>query len=310
MCRTFLTAHTGFGLAAAHDAIREITRIAAQGSMNYILEADIVSFFDSLDRKRLMEMLRARIADETLMRLVGKCLHVGVLDGEEYSEPESGTAQGSGLSPMLGNVYLHHALDVWFHQVVQPKARGQSWFVRYADDFVIAFEHKEDAETVLEWLHQRMGEYGLTLHPTKTRLLMFQPPRDGGGKGARPDFLGFTLYWRKTSRGKWRTWCRTRRARLQRAIQRAADWCRRFRHEPVKEQRAMLSRKLIGHYNYFGVNGNLPALRQLYFQVVRIWRKWLDRRSQNARMKWKRFEELLVANPLPQPSIRVRIWGH
>jgi RNA-directed DNA polymerase len=294
-----------------HDAIRKLHRITATGTANYILEADIVSYFDSLDRKRLMEMLRERIADETLMRLIGKCLHVGVLDGAEYSEPEVGTAQGSGMSPMLGNIYLHHVLDRWYEREIRPTLRGRSALVRFADDFVIAFEREEDALEMLAKLGERMTEYGLTLHPQKTRLVRFQPPTvDGGGKGSATfDFLGFTLYWRRTLRGNWRLGCRTRRARLQRAIHRVIEWCRRHRHDPVKEQRAMLSRKLVGHYNYFGVNGNLAALRSVYFQVTHAWQKWLNRRSQNARMPWKRFHELLLANPLPEPRIRVKIWG-
>ncbi len=294
-----------------HDAIRAFHRVVAQGAAHYILEADIVSFFDSLDRTRLLEMLRARIADESFMRLVGKCLHVGVLDGEAYTEPDVGTAQGSGLSPMLCNIYLHHVLDVWFEREVRPRLRGRSALVRFADDFVLAFETEEDAVAVLAHLRQRMGAYGLTLHPAKTRLLRFDPPADlAGGKGSATfDFLGFTLHWQRTRRGTWRVGCRTRRARLHRAMHRAAEWCRGHRHDPVKEQRATLSRKLVGHYNYFGVNGNLAALRCLYYQVVRTWRKWLDRRSQTARMTWKRFTELLRANPLPQPRIAVRIWG-
>lgn len=297
---------------SAHDAIREIHRIVAQGSMNYVLEADIKSFFDSLDRKRLMEMLRARIADEKLMHLVGKCLHVGVLDGVEYEEPEMGTTQGSSLSPMLGNVYLHHVLDVWYEREVKPRLHGRSALVRYADDFVIAFQREEDAALVMALLGPRMGAFGLTLHPAKTRLLRFQPPSDnGGGKGSVTfDFLGFTLLWKRTLRGKWRLSCRTRRARLRRAIHRAAEWCRRHRHHPVKEQHAMLSRKLVGHYNYFGVNGNLAALRSLLFQVQRAWQKWLNRRSQNARMRWKRFNELLLVLPLPRPRVMVQIWGN
>jgi group II intron reverse transcriptase/maturase len=295
----------------AHDAIRALNRAAGMGIANYVLEADIVSFFDSLDRKMLMEMLRGRIADERLMRLVGKCLHVGILDGEDYFEPETGTTQGSVLSPLLGNVYLHHVLDVWFKREVQPRLRGRSTLVRYADDFVICFEDGGDAERVYRVLGERMKKYGLALHPEKTQLLRFQPPTDGGGKGSATfDFLGFTLHWQRTLRGKWRLGCRTRRARLQRAIQRAADWCRRYRHLPVKDQRDMLSRKLVGHYNYFGVNGNLAALRKLAFQVTRTWRKWLDRRSQNARMNWKRFQELLLVHPLPVPRIVVQIWGN
>jgi RNA-directed DNA polymerase len=294
----------------AHDAIRALDGAVKRGHANYIVEADIESFFDSIDRKMLMEMLRSRIADETLMRLVGKCLHVGILDGERFLEPTEGTAQGSSLSPLLGNVYLHHVLDVWFERDVRPRLRGGSAVVRYADDFVLCFEEEADAAYVWSILEQRFGAYGLTLHPKKTRRFVFQPPREvGGGGGETFDFLGFTLHWQRTRFGKWRMACRTRGARLRRAIQAAAEWCRRHRHLPVKEQHQALKRKLVGHYNYFGVNGNLRALRCLHWAVRRAWRKWLNRRSQRARMNWQRFGQLLAAHPLPEATIRVRIWS-
>ena len=295
---------------SAHDAIRALDGVAMRGHANYIVEADIVSFFDSIDRKLLMEMLRDRIADETLMRLVGKCLHVGVLDGESVLEPSAGTAQGSSLSPLLGNVYLHHVLDVWFEREVRPRLGGRSTLVRYADDFVLCFERADDAAYVWGILEQRFKRFGLTLHPKKTRRFGFQPPRQRGeGGGATFDFLGFTLHWQRTRSGGWRVAFRTRGARLRRAVNAATEWCRRHRHDPVKEQHRALVRKLEGHYNYFGVNGNSRALGALFHAVRRAWRKWLNRRSQNARMNWKRFEELLVALPLPLATIRVQIWA-
>ena len=294
----------------AHDAIRALDGVVKRGHANVIVEADIESFFDSIDRKMLMEMLRSRIADETLMRLVGKCLHVGVLDGERFLEPTEGTAQGSSLSPLLGNVYLHHVLDVWFEREVRPQLRGSSALVRYADDFVLCFEHADDAAHVGGILEQRFRAYGLTLHPKKTRSFNFQPPRKGGGGGGEVfDFLGFSLHWQRTRFGQWRLACRTRGARLRRAIKAAAEWCRRHRHRPVKEQHQALKRKLTGHYNYFGVNGNLRALRRLLWAVRRAWRKWLNRRSQRARMSWQRFGQLLAAHPLPEATIRVQIWS-
>jgi len=295
---------------SAHDAIRALDGVAMRGHANYIVEADIVSFFDSIDRKLLMEMLRDRIADETLMRLVGKCLHVGVLDGESVLEPSEGTAQGSSLSPLLGNVYLHHVLDVWFEREVRPQLRGSSALVRYADDFVLCFERADDAPDVWSILEQRFKSFGLALHPKKTRSFVFQSPRKGGGGGgATFDFLGFTLHWQRTKSRRWRLAFRTRGARLRRAINAATEWCRRHRHDPVKEQHQTLVRKLNGHYNYFGVNGNSRALDALLHAVKRAWRKWLDRRSQNARMNWKRFGQLLAANPLPEATIRVQIWS-
>jgi group II intron reverse transcriptase/maturase len=293
----------------AHDALRALNDAVTNGA-RYVLEADIVAFFDSLDRTRLMEMLRERIADESLMRLIGKCLHVGILDGEEYSEPERGTTQGSVLSPILGNLYLHNVLDLWIEREVKPRLRGQCWLVRYADDFILAFEREDDAKRVEEALHRRLQKYGLSLHPDKTRLIAFRPPEDpGGGKGSATfNFLGFTLFWRRTRRGTMRMAWKTWRVRLRRAITAVAEWCRRHRHDPVKAQHVALSRKLHGHYAYFGVNGNLRSLQVIRHQAERTWRKWLDRRSQRARMSWERFAQLSERYPLPMPRVIVNLW--
>jgi RNA-directed DNA polymerase len=295
----------------AHDAIRALNGIVRQGHANYIVEADIVSFFDSIDRKMLMEMLRGRIADEGLMRLVGKCLHVGVLDGEEFLEPSEGTAQGSSLSPLLGNVYLHHVLDLWFEREVRPRLRAGCALVRYADDFVLCFEHEDDASYVWSILEERFTTFGLTLHPKKTRCFTFRSPRHGSdGGGATFDFLGFTVHWQRTRfQDVWRVAFRTRGARLRRAIKSVADWCRSHRHEPVEKQHQTLKRKLDGHFNYFGVNGNVTALSRLLYWATRAWKKWLDRRSQHARMSWRRFNELQRRFPLPTARVRVQIWG-
>ncbi len=294
----------------AHDALRAMNRVVFRGEVSWVLEADIVSFFDSVDRTHLMEMLRERIADGSLLRLVGKCLHVGVLDGAEYSEPDQGTTQGSVISPLLGNVYLHYVLDLWFEREVRPRLRGKATLVRYADDFVIGFERKDDAERVMAVLPQRMGRYGLTLHADKTRLVPFIRPTGTGGRGpASFDFLGFTLYWRRTLSGRWQMWCKTRRARLRRAIQSVAEYCRRHRHLPVKDQHAALTRRLRGHFNYFGVNGNGQSLKNLVQATERIWYLWLRRRSQKRRLNWERFSALLRRLPLPAPLITVSVWG-
>lgn len=295
----------------AHDAVRALDRAVQQGKVNWVLEADIVSFFDSLDRTKLKQMLQIRIADGSLLRLIGKCLHVGVLEGEQYSEPEEGTTQGSVLSPLLGNVYLHYALDVWFEREVKPHLQGAGTLIRYADDFVIAMERREDAQQVMAQLSERLGQYGLTLHPQKTRLVAFgRPTAEHPGKGAGTfDFLGFTFYWR---RGRWGTWgmrCKTRHVRLRRSIQAVAQWCRRYRHHPMREQHAALKRRLVGHFNYFGVNGNLRSLVCLVERTKRTWFKWLRRRGQRRPLSWERFGRLLKRYPLPKPRITVRIWA-
>jgi len=296
----------------AHDAIRALHRAVDQGVMNWVLEADIVSFFDSLDRTRLGEMLRERVADGSLLRLIGKCLHAGVLDGAEFSAPETGTAQGSVLSPLLGNVYLHHVLDRWFEREVKPRLQGRACLIRYADDFVIGFERHADAERVAAVLGKRLQRYGLTLHPDKTRLLPFLPPEteQAGGKGpATFDFLGFTLYWRRTRAGRWRLGCKTRCARHRRALKAVYDWCRGQRHQPLAVQHAALVSRLQGHFNYFGVNGNLRCLKALLYHAKRAWYKWLRRRSQRVRLTWERFAQVLRVYPLPSPRVVVTIWA-
>jgi group II intron reverse transcriptase/maturase len=295
----------------AHGAIRTLNQTVNAGEVNWILEADIKSFFDSVDRKQLLEMLQVRVVDGSMLRLVGKCLHVGVLDGEEYSEPDLGTAQGSILSPLLGNIYLHYALDLWFEEEVKPRLRGKAILLRYADDYLMGFELKDDAERVMAVLHKRMSRYGLTLHPEKTRLFPFQRPKgkDGGDDSETFDFLGFTLYWRRTLRGRWQMGCKTRCARLTRAIQAVNDWCRDHRHWPVKEQHAALVRRLRGHFNYFGVNGNQESMSILKTKAERSWVTWLRRRSDRTRLNWERFAALLRRFPLPLPRVYVQIWG-
>ena len=297
---------------SAHDAVRTLRRHVERGEVRWIFEADIVSFFDSLDRTELKKMLEVRVADGSLSRLIGKCLHVGVLDGEERVEPELGTVQGSVLSPLLGNVYLHYVLDRWFETEVKPRLRGKTILIRYCDDFIIGFEREEDARRVLAVLEKRLRRFGLTLHPDKTRLLPFwRPPttqQDGHGP-ATFDFLGFTFYWRRTRTGHWRMGCKTRRASLRRAKQAVYDWCRRHRHQPVEAQHAALSRRLRGHFNYFGVSGNFGSLQRLVEATKRAWYKWLCRRSQRKRLTWERFTDLLRQRPLPRPRITVRIWG-
>lgn len=298
---------------SAHDALRALNRMVQRDRISVVLEADIQAFFDSIDRSKLMEMLQIRIADTSFLRLIGKCLHVGVLDGEEYTDPEEGTAQGSIISPMFGNVFLHYVLDLWFENEIRPRLSGHARLIRYADDFVIGFEKMEDAERVLNVLHRRMAKYGLTLHPEKTQLVPFRRPARTGQdrvKAGTFDFLGFTHYWCRTRRGGWRPAMKTRKARVQKAITAISDWCRRHRHRPLKEQHAALVRRLAGHYRYFGVNGNGRCLNQVRYHAERGWLKWLRRRSQRGRrLTWERFRAYLLAHPLPPPRICVTIWG-
>lgn len=308
----FLPCSCGFRPGrSAHGAVRALTRAVDPGEANFILEIDIASFFDNVRREHLLEMLRRRVADGSILRLIGKCLHVGILDGAEFVRPDEGTVQGSTLSPLLGNVYLHYVLDLWFAEEVKPRLRGKAILVRYADDAVFGFERQDDAERVRAVLEKRLARFGLSVNPGKTRLLDFRQPQRSQGRGKGPstfDFLGFTWYWRRTRRRGWKVTCKTRCARLSRAIRSVYDWCRRHRHLPVKAQHAALGRRIRGHFNYFGVSGNILSLRTLVNFARRAWFKWLNRRSQRSRLTWERYTDLLRDFPLPKPRIVASIW--
>jgi len=282
-----------------------------RGEVCWILEADIVSFFDRLDRKILKDLLQQRLADRSLMRLIGKCLHVGVLEGEVKTTPEEGTVQGSTLSPLLANVYLHHALDRWFEREVEPRMRGQVVLVRYCDDFVIGFERRDDADRVMAVLGKRLARFGLELHSDKTRLVDFRRPplNPPGGKGYGTfDFLGFTHLWKRSRRGRWYMVSKTRSVRLRRAKKAVYEWCRRHRPWSIPAQHAALKRRIQGHFNYFGVRGNERGLKLHVEAAKRAWFKWLNRRSQRSRLTWKRFNDLHRDFPLPAPKATISFW--
>src|SRR6185437_8585783 len=221
------------------------------------------------------------------------------------------TCVSGEVSPILANIYLHEVLDVWFDREVKPRLSGRAQLVRYADDAVLSFEHERDAHRVMAVLPKRFGKYGLTLHPEKTRLIEFRRPDRRAllvraGAPPRPgtfDLLGFTHYWSRSRSGKWIVRRSTAKDRFRRAFQRVVDWCRKHRHDDLLAQQQALAQKLRGHYGYFGITGNLEGLQRFLHEVTRAWRKWLDRRSQRARVNWERMHALLGRYPLPQPRI-------
>jgi hypothetical protein len=224
------------------------------------------------------------------------------------SFPDSGTPQGGVVSPLLANVYLHKVLDEWFEQQVRPRLAGRAVLIRYADDFVIAFSCESDARRVMDVMPKRFGQYGLTLHPEKTRLVRFHRPSSSGGyqRGNRPgtfDLLGFTHSWGRSHRGFPVIKCRTMKGRLRRALVAIELWCRTHRHRPVGEQQRSLNLKLRGHYSYYGITGNFQALSRFARGVRATWRRWLNRRSQRARMFWPKFDRLLQRYPLLPPKV-------
>lgn len=290
----------------AHGALEALWQQLMKMNGATVLEADIEGFFDAVDHGQLREMFRQRVSDGVLNRLIGKWLNAGVMESGRYIQPENGTPQGGVISPLLANLYLHHVLDTWLETDVKPRLTGQAFLFRYADDFIILFSHRQDAERVMEVLPKRFGKYHLRLHPTKTRLLECRrPPRGRSGGNDKPgtfDFLGLTHYWARTRKGNWAIKRRTMKSRLRRALRSANEWCKTHRHWPLRQQQAALRRKLLGHYAYYGVTTNAPSLRAVHWHVRRIWHKWLSRRN-NHTVTWKRMLWLFEQFPLPAPRV-------
>jgi group II intron reverse transcriptase/maturase len=292
----------------AHDALAYLWKELMAMGGGWVLEVDIKSFFDTLDHGHLRAFLDQRVRDGVLRRMIDKWLKAGVLEEGKLSYPDAGSPQGGVISPLLANVYLHEVLDRWFEEEVKPRLRGPAFVVRYADDFVIVFALEGDARRVHEVLPKRFGRFGLTVHPVKTRLVRFvRPKRASSGKGQDTqgrtpgsfDLLGFTHFWSRSRRGNWVVKRKTASSRFRRALMRIAAWCRSNRHRPVREQHEHLSRMLRGHYGYYGITGNSYALTRFCYEVRRVWRRWLSRRSQRARMSWDKFNRLLERYALP-----------
>jgi RNA-directed DNA polymerase len=293
---------------SAHQALEAVRSGLMNMNGGWVLEVDIKAFFDTLGHGHLRSFLDQRVRDGVLRRTIDKWLKAGVFEAGQVHHPDEGTPQGGVVSPILANIYLHEVLDTWFETEVKPRLSGHAFAVRYADDAVLVFSSEVDARKVLEVLPKRFGKYGLTLHPEKTRLIRFErpggtPPEGGPGERRSFDLLGFTHYWARSLKGAWAVFKRTMQSRFSRAATAIAQWCRRHRHLPVREQHTKLAQKLRGHYGYYGITPNGDAVSRFLHAVERIWRKWLGRRNQRG-MTWKRFKKLLAHYPLPRPRVR------
>jgi RNA-directed DNA polymerase len=292
---------------SAHQALEAVRDATMPVGGGWVLEVDIRKFYDTLDHERLREMLGRRVRDGVLLRVIGKWLKAGVLEQGCVTHPETGTPQGGVISPLLANIYLHEVLDQWFHRDVVPRLTGRVRLVRYADDLLLVFSWSGDARRVLNVLPKRLGRYGLKLHEGKTRLLDFR--RHDRGNPVKPatfDFLGFTHYWGRSRSGKWLVKQRTAKDRFSRSLRRVRQWCRFHRHQPLAVQQKQLAQKLRGHYGYYGITFNHPALDRFYRETRRIWHKWLSRRSRTGYVDWNRMLVLLERFPLPRPRIMRR----
>lgn len=293
---------------SAHQALEALWKGLMDIGGGWVIDLDIQSYFDSVDRGELARVLDQRVRDGVIRRAIGKWLHAGVMEEGRLWYPEEGTPQGGVVSPLLANIYLHEVLDTWFEDQVKPRLAGRAFMVRYADDAVLCFEHEADARKVLAVLPKRFARYGLRLHPDKTRLVDFRHPLRGGpARGRSFDYLAFSHHWARSRKGRWVVKRKTAKGRFGRALQRMVQRCRRERHRPVREQHAALSRALRGHYAYFGIVGNSRALVRFRCEVERAWRCWLNRRSAKAGMTWPRFMRLLARYPLPPARVVHRV---
>ena len=289
-----------------HQALQELLEQCRKKRIGWIVDADVSGFFDNLDHGKLREIVKQRVNDGGILRLIGKWLKAGVQEGNNRMYPESGAPQGGVISPMLSNIYLHHVLDGWFVKEVQPRLRGRCFLIRFADDFIIGCELEEDASRIMKVLPKRFERFGLQIHPKKTALIKFRKPVNKDDKGSGNgtfDFLGFTHYWAKTRRGFWVIKRKTARKRGIRFIKATWRWCRNNRHRPIKEQHQKLSAKLSGFYQYYGVRYNYKALQLAHDEAQRAWRRWLNRRSHKGNISWELFPKIKKAWPLPKPRI-------
>jgi RNA-directed DNA polymerase len=293
---------------SAHQALDRLWKDIMNRNGRWILDLAISNYFGTIDHRHLRAALDQRVKDGLIRRLIDKWLKAGVLEEGLRTVPDEGTPQGGVISPVLANVFLHYVLDTWFHQEVVPRRRDRSSMVRYADDVVCVFEGREDAVRVREVVEKRLAKYGLTVHPTKTHLVDLRGVQDRGRPPGEHtehtfDFLGFTHRWKRSRRGAWVVVRQTARTRLARALRRASEYCRRHRHDPLRQQQQYLRQLLRGHYTYYGILGNARGLATFAYYVRRLWHKWLKRRNGLRRLTWDKFNAMLRRLVLPEPRI-------
>ncbi len=297
-----------------HDALRAISREVEEGPINHIAEADIKGFFDNVGQEWLMKFLELRIGDKRVLRMIKRFLRAGIMEDGEIRASERGTPQGGVISPMLANIYLHYVLDLWFEKVYRKGCTRRARMIRFADDFVVCFEAKDEAQRFQRELIERLEKFGLEVEPTKTKVLEFGREAAGNAqaRGEKPgtfDFLGFTHYCSRTRDGKrFRMKRVTARKKFRVKLAAFKTWLKRSRTEPIRWIWEMTAAKLRGHYAYYGVTDNTPGIKHYTRAIERLLVKWLNRRSQKRRLNWEKFRLMLQRHPLPQPRIAVSLF--
>jgi group II intron reverse transcriptase/maturase len=298
-----------------HNALRKLTRIIEWGKINYIVDADIKGFFNHVDHEWMMKFLALRIGDPNIQRLVRRMLKAGIEEDGNVEPTEEGTPQGSVVSPVLANIYLHDALDLWFEAVVKKQCRGQAEIVRFADDFVCCFQYKDDAERFYKALVQRLAKFNLSVAEEKTKIIEFgryaeeNRKKRGMGKPDTFDFLGFTHYCSKSRKGKFRVKRKTSAKKFRQKAKAMKAWIRANRHLDQETFIKTIRAKLRGHYRYYGITDNARKIKSFYLITRNLIFKWLNRRSQRKSMTWDKFTDVVKFFNLPQPRIYVNIYN-
>ena len=300
---------------SCHNALKALSETVENKPINHIVEADIKGFFDNVDQEWLIKFLAHRIEDKRIQRMVKRFLRAGVSEDGSVTVSDVGTPQGGVISPLLANVYLHYVLDLWFEKVYRKSCSGFARLIRYADDFVVCFRYKQDAERFHMELGKRLGKFGLEVEPTKTKVMEFgrfavQNAKRRGEKAETFDFLGFTHYCSTKRDGKgFRMKRATARKKFVAKLKIFKDWLKKARIMKTKDLWKTAKAKLRGHYNYYGVTDNLPGIVRFGEEVKKLLFKWLNRRGKRNCLNWEKFNKMLERFPLPKPRIRVNMFG-
>jgi len=302
----FLPSSFGFRPGKSqHQALEELSREVSVKGKRYIIDADLQNYFGSIDHQCLREFLDRRIKDGVIRKMIDKWLKAGILENGQVSYPTEGSPQGAPISPLISNLFLHYVLDEWFKEQVQSRLKGESFIIRFADDFLLGFTNREDAMRVMEVLPKRLGKYGLTLHSEKTRLIDLGEEGQKGQPKKTFDFLGFTHYMGKSRKGKRILMRKTSSKKLNASLLRMEEWIKLNRHKlPLPRLIAELNQKLRGHYGYYGITFNGRRIRSYYQRTKRMLHKWLNRRGGKRVWTWEKITKLTMEwIPLEKPRI-------
>ena len=294
-----------------HQCLDALGRTIQQARVDHVVEADICGFFNEVNHDWMTTFLELRIGDPRIIRLIQRMLKGGILEDGLVKASEKGTPQGSILSPLLSNIYLHYVLDEWFSKIVQQRCQGEAYFYRFADDFVACFQYRREAEAYLIGLENRVKRFGLELAPEKTRCMEFgrfarKEARKRGEKPKEFTFLGFTHYCGKTKRGYFKVKRRTDRKKMGQSLRRFADWAQRTRNRSRKgEMLRQAKARVIGHLNYYAISDNADQCDRFVYYATRLLFKWLNRKSQRRAYTWEGYNHALEAIGWPKPRIHI-----